>query len=67
MPLGTIGTTGGPNETETGKMLAFPNWVQHQVAGLKNTIKAEEGSPASCEVAKRKIVSKFACRLMSQG
>jgi len=54
VPLGTVSTTGGPDRTATGRALAFPNWVQHQVAGLKNTARAK-GS-ASDEVAKRKIV-----------
>ncbi|EJT99284.1 hypothetical protein DACRYDRAFT_23879 [Dacryopinax primogenitus] len=45
--LGTVSATGIDTEggTRTGRMLSFPNWLQHQVTGLKNT-RAEGNSPA---------------------
>ncbi|KZT55198.1 hypothetical protein CALCODRAFT_518889 [Calocera cornea HHB12733] len=55
--LGTVPTTGvgeaGNGREGTGRMLSFPNWLQHQVAGLKNT--ATEGT----EPAVRKILCFF--------
>ncbi|KZO98547.1 hypothetical protein CALVIDRAFT_27422 [Calocera viscosa TUFC12733] len=52
--LGTVPATGVTAEVEgTGRMLSFPNWLQHKVAGLKNT--ATEGN----EPAVRKILCFF--------
>lgn len=54
LPLGTVRTTGGVDASETGKMVCFPNWVQHRVTGLENTAQVEKGVEG--QIAKRKIV-----------
>lgn len=54
--LGVVPTTNithsPPNLLETGRILTFPNWIQHQVTGLRN--ESSSGKPA-----RRKILCFF--------
>ncbi|KAJ7284557.1 hypothetical protein C8J57DRAFT_1708995 [Mycena rebaudengoi] len=54
IPLGSVPTTNFSKSETTGRILSFPNWIQHQVGRLS----VAEGTPSDC-VAKRKILCFF--------
>ncbi|KAJ7284568.1 hypothetical protein C8J57DRAFT_1497468 [Mycena rebaudengoi] len=54
IPLGSVPTTNFSKSETTGRILSFPNWIQHQVGRLS----VAEGTPSDY-VAKRKILCFF--------
>ncbi|KAL7411595.1 hypothetical protein BDY24DRAFT_395433 [Mrakia frigida] len=58
--LGVVPTTGIEDaKGGTGRLLSFPNWIQHQVKGLRRTI---TDPPSELPIAKRKILCFFIVR-----